>query len=90
MNKSLTLQTTSSEEKILFYTGIPNYDTLLMCFCACRVKRLETYDTFTHLRPIYSKPGNKRELSAWQEFTMVLLRETRFFNKRYSRELICV
>ncbi|PFX15140.1 THAP domain-containing protein 11 [Stylophora pistillata] len=67
----------SSDEDISFYTGFPNYDTLILCFDLLKekAKNLCYSDKgTTHFDPSYNKPGSRRKLSVWQEFTMVLLR----------------
>ena len=66
-----------SDEDISFYTGFPNYDTLLLCFDLLKEKARNLCYTgkgTAHFIPGYNKPGSKRKLSVWQEFTMVLLR----------------
>ncbi|XP_068758304.1 uncharacterized protein [Montipora capricornis] len=67
----------SSDKDISFYTGFPNYDTLVLCFDLMKekAKNLCYSDKgTTHFDPSYNKPGSRRKLSVWVEFAMVLLR----------------
>ena len=56
----------SSDEDISFYTGFPNYDTLILCFDLLKekAKNLCYSDKgTTHFDPSYNKPGSRRTLS---------------------------
>ena len=75
----------SSDEDISFYTGFPNYDTLILCFDLLKEKAKNLCHSdkeTTHFDPSYYKPESRRKWSVWQEFTMVLLRlQLGLFNK---------
>lgn len=67
----------NSDSDISFYTGLPNYDTLLFCFDLLKEKAVNlSYNgkVREHVAPESKKPGPNRKLTTWQEFTMVLLR----------------
>ena len=66
-----------SDEEISFHTGSPNFNSLLLCFDLFEVKAANLcYNNkwITNFDPQYKKPGTKRKLTIWQEFTMVVLR----------------
>ncbi|XP_028517254.1 uncharacterized protein LOC114574157 [Exaiptasia diaphana] len=66
-----------SDEDIVFYTGFPNYETLELCFDLLKEKAAhlcyKNRDE-TEFPTNYKKPGSKRKLTIWQEFTMVVVR----------------
>ena len=65
------------DENITFYTGFQNYETLELCFDMVREQASNLcYSGGEKLcfPAGYNKPGSKRKLNTWQEFTMVLLR----------------
>ena len=78
-----------SDEDISFYTDFSNFNTLLLCFDLFKVKAANlicySNDGTTNFDPQYKKPGTKRKLTIWQEFTMVLLRlRLGLFEERFS------
>ena len=60
-----------------FYTGFPNYDTLLLCIILLKEKAehlcYKNRDETEYHPAEYNKPGSKRKLIIWQELTLVLL-----------------
>ena len=77
-NENLTLMITNTVmKKFSFHTGSPNFNSLLLCFDLFEVKAANLcYNNkwTTNFDPQYKKPGTKRKLTIWQEFTMVVLR----------------
>lgn len=66
-----------NDENISFYTGFPNFDTLLLCFDLLQENAANLCyndNGTTNFDPQYKKPGIKRKLTVWQKFTMLLLR----------------
>lgn len=66
------------DHDIAFYTGFPNYDTLLLCYDLLKEKAehlcYQNRDETEYHPAEYNKPGSKRKLTIWQELTIVLLR----------------
>jgi hypothetical protein len=62
-------------EDISFFTGFPNYASMLLCFDMLKDKAANlSYGGRKRLNFDENKCGTKRKLSLWQEFTLVLLR----------------
>lgn len=67
----------NSDEDISFFTGFPNYDTMVFCFDLLKGKANNlSYGNKirTAIDLTTRKPGVKRKLNTWQEFTMVVMR----------------
>ena len=65
-----------NDADITFYTGFPNYSTMVLCFHLLKEKAANlSYVNHQRLNfDIVQKSGTKRKLSLWQELTLVLLR----------------
>ena len=65
-----------NDADITFYTGFPNYSTMVLCFNLLKEKAANlSYGNHQRLNfDIAQKSGTKRKLSLWQEFILVLLR----------------
>ena len=68
----------NSDKDISFYTGFPNYETMLLCYKILEPKLPNIsygYYTRTQFDLLdHERPGRRRKLSPWQEYTMVLMR----------------
>ena len=68
----------TSDKDISFYTGFPNYDTMVLCYNIL-LPKLGNISYGNHTRSQFDladheRPGRRRKLSPWQEYTMVLMR----------------
>jgi len=63
------------DEDISFFTGFPNYASMVLCFDMLKEKAENlSYGSHQRLNFVNRKSGPKRKLSVWQEFTLVLQR----------------
>ena len=66
------------DKNICFYTGFPNYDTLMLCYNLIKDHAENIsyggYDRKTFDAPKFSKPGRPRILNKFQEFVLVMMR----------------
>ena len=63
------------DEDISFFTGFPNYSSMVMCFDILKEKAANlSYGGRRRLNFDGKKFGTKRKLSLWQEYTLALLR----------------
>ena len=63
------------DEDISFFTGFPNYSSMVMCFDMLKEKAANlSYGGRKRLNFDEKKCGTKRKLSLWHEFTLVLVR----------------
>ena len=69
------LQSQLDKLDISFFTGFPNYSSMVMCFDMLKGKAANlSYGGRRRLNFDEKKCGTKRKLSLWQEYTLVLLR----------------
>ena len=63
------------DEDKSFFTGFPNYSSMVMCFDMLKEKAVNlSYGGRRRLNFDEKKCGTKRKLSLWQEYTLVFLR----------------
>ena len=61
-----------NDDDVAFFTGFPNYDTMVFCFDLLKDKAANM--SRKDYNPNNRKPGSTRKLTLWQEFTLVLMR----------------
>ena len=67
----------ASDENIAFFTGFPNYDMMVFCFDLLKDKAANmNYGNIprANFDPNKRKPGSRRKITLWQEFTLVSMR----------------
>ena len=66
-----------NDESITFFTGFPSYDLMVFCFDLLKDKAANmsyTKSPRPNFDPNKRKPGSRRKLTMWQEFTMTCMR----------------
>ncbi|XP_068757544.1 uncharacterized protein [Montipora capricornis] len=61
-----------SDDDVAFFTGFPSYDVMLFCFNLLKDKAAVM--SRPNFDPNKHKPGTKKKLTLWEEFTLVSMR----------------
>ena len=61
-----------SDDDVAFFTGFPSYDVMLFCFNLLKDKAAVM--SRPNFDPNKRKPGTKKKVTLWEEFTLVSMR----------------